>query len=151
SVGDGSDLDEVSQVRNVLTLRPTCRGKIIGQDEKIRHVLSTVDRVARSSCTVLITGESGTGKELVVAALHDASNRRNAPMITITCGATPLELVESELFGHARGAFTGAAQARKGHVAEAEGGTLFLDEIGELPMVVQVKLLRLLQQREYTP
>ncbi len=145
------DIEEVSTIRKVLTLRPTCRGKIIGHDEAVRQVLGTIDRVARSSCTVLVTGESGTGKELVVAALHDASTRRDGPLVTINCGAIPLELVESELFGHTRGAFTGAQQTRKGHVATAEGGTLFLDEIGELPMAVQVKLLRLLQQREYTP
>jgi DNA-binding NtrC family response regulator len=133
------------------TLRPTSRGKIIGHDPKIKHVLDTIDRVARSSCTVLVTGESGTGKELVVAALHDASDRRGQPLVTINCGAIPVDLVESELFGHARGAFTGAQNARRGHVAAAEGGTLFLDEVGELPLLVQVKLLRLLQQREYTP
>ncbi len=145
------DDDEVSTLRVVRTLRPTSRGKIIGQDPKIRRVLDTIDRVANSKCTVLVTGESGTGKELVVAALHDASSRRSAPLVTINCGAIPLELVESELFGHAKGAFTGAQSSRRGHVAAAEGGTLFLDEVGELPMPVQVKLLRLLQQREYTP
>lgn len=133
------------------TLRPTSRGKIIGNDPRIRQMLSTVDRVAPSSCTVLVTGESGTGKELVVAALHDASKRRNAPLVTINCGAIPVDLVEAELFGHARGAFTGAQTSRSGLVAEAEHGTLFLDEIGELSMTVQTKLLRLLQQREYTP
>ncbi len=144
--------DEITSVRkNAFTLRPTSRGKIIGHDPKICEVLDTIDRVARSSCTVLVTGESGTGKELVVAALHDASDRKNAPLVTINCGAIPLELVESELFGHARGAFTGAQTQRRGHVANAEGGTLFLDEVGELPLAVQVKLLRLLQQREYTP
>ncbi|MBX3187057.1 MAG: sigma-54-dependent Fis family transcriptional regulator [Labilithrix sp.] len=133
------------------TLRPTSRGKIIGSDARIRSVLSTLDRVARSSCTVLVTGESGTGKELFVAALHDASARSGSPLVTINCGAIPVDLVESELFGHAKGAFTGAQSARHGHVAAAEGGTLFLDEVGELPLAVQVKLLRLLQQREYTP
>jgi DNA-binding NtrC family response regulator len=133
------------------TLRPTSRGKIIGNDPRIKAMLETVDRVAPSSCTVLVTGESGTGKELVVAALHDASTRRDGPLVTINCGAIPTDLVEAELFGHARGAFTGAQTARSGLVAEAEGGTLFLDEVGELPMTVQTKLLRLLQQREYTP
>ncbi len=133
------------------TLRPTSRGKIVGNDPRIRNVLETIDRVAKSACTVLVTGESGTGKELVVAALHDASLRRDAPLVTINCGAIPTDLVEAELFGHARGAFTGALTARAGLVAEAEGGTLFLDEVGELPMTVQTKLLRLLQQREYTP
>jgi sigma-54 dependent transcriptional regulator, flagellar regulatory protein len=143
---------EITAVRpKIFTLRPTSRGKIIGQDVKVHRVLETIDRVARSSCTVLVTGESGTGKELVVAALHDASERRAGPLVTINCGAIPLELVESELFGHVRGAFTGAQAPRRGYVAHADGGTLFLDEVGELPMAVQVKLLRLLQQREYTP
>ena len=132
-------------------LRTTSRGPIISQDLRIAEVLSVVDRVARSSCTVLVTGESGTGKELIVAALHDASTRRDAELVTINCGAIPTELVESELFGHAKGAFTGAHGTRRGLVAAAEGGTLFLDEVGELPLTVQVKLLRLLQQREYTP
>ena len=143
--------EETPSRRNVHTLRPTSRGKIISQDPRLGEVLDTIDRVARSSCTVLVTGESGTGKELVVAALHDASTRRNAALVTINCGAIPNELVESELFGHAKGAFTGAQGARRGLVAAAEGGTLFLDEVGELPLTVQVKLLRLLQQREYTP
>jgi sigma-54 specific flagellar transcriptional regulator A len=133
------------------TLRRTSRGDIISVDPRLLEVLETIDRVGRSTCTVLVTGESGTGKELIVAALHDASTRHSAPLITINCGAIPNELVESELFGHAKGAFTGAQAARRGLVAAAEGGTLFLDEVGELPLVVQVKLLRLLQQREYTP
>jgi len=135
----------------IQTLRPTSRGKIIGQHPTIRALLETIDRVARSMCTVLVTGESGTGKELVVAALHDASTHRKGPLVTINCGAIPHDLVESELFGHAKGAFTGAQTARRGHVATAEGGTLFLDEVGELPLATQVKLLRVLQQREYTP
>jgi sigma-54 specific flagellar transcriptional regulator A len=133
------------------TLRPTSRGKIVGNDPRIREVLDIIDRVAPTNCTVLVTGESGTGKELFVAALHDASPRREAPLVALNCGAIPDNLVESELFGHAKGAFTGAATARRGLVAAAEGGTLFLDEVGELPMACQVKLLRLLQAREYTP
>ncbi len=146
------DQDEITGIRrNGMTLRPTSRGKIIGQHPTIKRVLETIDRVAGSMCTVLVTGESGTGKELVVAALHDASTRRTGPMITINCGAIPVDLVESELFGHVKGAFTGAQATRRGHVARADGGTLFLDEIGELPMSAQVKLLRVLQQREYTP
>jgi DNA-binding NtrC family response regulator len=132
------------------TLRPTSRGKIIGHHPSMRRVLDTIQRVARSSCTVLVTGESGTGKELVVAALHDASPRSYRPLVTVDCGAIPESLIESELFGHAKGAFTGAHASRQGFVAAAEGGTLFLDEVGELPLQVQVKLLRLLQQREYT-
>ena len=134
------------------TLRPTSRGKLVGNpSSKVAEVLATTDRVARSTCSVLITGESGTGKEMVVAALHDASPRARAPLTPVNCGAIPEALIESELFGHTKGAFTGAVSARPGRVATAEGGTLFLDEIGELPLSVQVKLLRLLQQREYSP
>jgi DNA-binding NtrC family response regulator len=131
-------------------MRPTSRGKIIGHNPAMRRVLETLQRVASSACTVLVTGESGTGKELIVAALHDSSPRTGKPLVTVNCGAIPENLIESELFGHAKGAFTGAHATRQGHVAAAEGGTLFLDEVGELPLLVQVKLLRLLQQREYT-
>jgi DNA-binding NtrC family response regulator len=132
------------------TLRPTSRGKIVGHGPAMRLVLETIRRVAGSSCTVLVTGETGTGKELAVAALHDASPRSAKPLVTVNCAAIPENLIESELFGHARGAFTGAHATRQGYVFAAEGGTLFLDEVGELPLQVQVKLLRLLQQREYS-
>jgi sigma-54 specific flagellar transcriptional regulator A len=143
--------DQPTDVRPIRrTMRPTSRGKIVGNHPAMRRVLDTIGRVAQSVCTVLITGESGTGKELVVAALHDASPRASKPMVTVNCGAIPENLIESELFGHAKGAFTGAHATRQGFVAAAEGGTLFLDEVGELPLGVQVKLLRLLQQREYT-
>jgi sigma-54 dependent transcriptional regulator, flagellar regulatory protein len=108
-------------------------------------------KVAGSNCTVLVTGESGTGKEVAVRSLHEMSNRKDKPLVAVNCGAIAENLVESELFGHAKGAFTGANAARKGFVAAAEGGTLFLDEVGELSLSAQVKLLRLLQQREYTP
>jgi DNA-binding NtrC family response regulator len=146
------DFDQPTDVRPTRrTMRPTSRGKIIGRHPAMRRVLDTIERVAQSTCTVLITGESGTGKELIVAALHDASPRTSRPMVTVNCGAIPENLIESELFGHAKGAFTGAHATRHGFVAAAEGGTLFLDEVGELPLAVQVKLLRLLQQREYTP
>jgi sigma-54 specific flagellar transcriptional regulator A len=135
-----------------LTLRPTSRGKLVGLGTgRVADALATIDQVARSSCTVLVTGESGTGKEMTVAALHDASPRAQGPLVTVNCGAIPENLLESELFGHAKGAFTGAVTARTGRVAAAEGGTLFLDEVGELPLSLQVKLLRLLQQREYSP
>lgn len=133
------------------TLRPTSRGKIIGRDPRLAQMVQSLDRAARSSCTVLVTGESGTGKEMFVAALHDASPRASKPLVTLNCGAIPEALLESELFGHAKGSFTGAHATRVGRVAAAEGGTLFLDEIGELPLTLQVKLLRLLQQREYSP
>ncbi|MBI5513375.1 MAG: sigma-54-dependent Fis family transcriptional regulator [Deltaproteobacteria bacterium] len=133
------------------TLLPTSRGKIIGKHPGIRGVIGVLKRVAKSNCTVLVTGESGTGKELAVAALHDASSRAKGPLVSVNCGAIPETLIESELFGHAKGAFTGAVATHRGKVGAAEGGTLFLDEVGELPLAAQVKLLRLLQQREYSP
>ena len=132
-------------------MRATSKGTIVGRSRRLLALLQMVDRVARSDCSVLITGESGTGKGLLVAALHDASTRADAPLVSLNCAAMPHNLVESELFGHARGAFTGAHATREGRVAQAEAGTLFLDEIGELPLALQPKLLRLLQEREYTP
>jgi DNA-binding NtrC family response regulator len=131
--------------------RQTSRGEIVGAAPLLLDAVQVLDRVARSACTVLISGQSGTGKESLVGALHDASPRRDAPIIAVNCGAIAGTLAEAELFGHARGAFTGAVSARQGFVAAAEGGTLFLDEVGELHPMVQVKLLRLLQQREYAP
>ncbi len=115
------------------------------------HLVEQVRRVAGSDATVLITGESGTGKELVARALHDLSPRWDAPFIAVNCGAIPADLVESELFGHARGAFTGASLARQGRVRAAAGGTLFLDEIGELPLPLQPKLLRVLETKSVDP
>ena len=143
------DLSGMAEVEGVA--RQTSRGPIISRDPAMKRVLDILDRVAGATCTVLVTGESGTGKELVVAALHDASPRADKALVAVNCGAIPENLIESELFGHARGAFTGAQTARRGYVGAAEGGTLFLDEVGELPLAAQVKLLRLLQQREYTP
>jgi sigma-54 specific flagellar transcriptional regulator A len=134
-----------------MTLRPTSRGKIVGKSQLLTELVENIDRIARANCTVLVTGESGTGKEMLVAAIHDASSRAKGPLVTLNCGAIPENLLESELFGHAKGAFTGAHATRQGRVAAAEGGTLFLDEIGEMPLALQVKLLRLLQQREYSP
>jgi len=136
---------------NDQVMRDTSKGPIVSTHESMRRILEVIDRVAPASCTVLVTGESGTGKELVVAAIHDASARAKGPLVAVNCGAIPENLIESELFGHAKGAFTGAATLRRGLVAAAEGGTLFLDEVGELPPSAQVKLLRLLQAREYTP
>jgi len=132
------------------TFRKTSSGKIIGHHPSIQEAVHTLDRVAPSDCTVLVTGESGTGKELVVAALHDASRRARGPLVVVNCGAIPENLIEAELFGYKRGAFTGATHESIGRVGAAEGGTLFLDEVGDLPMHAQVKLLRLLQNREST-
>jgi two-component system, NtrC family, response regulator AtoC len=124
---------------------------IVGGGDAVREVLRQVRKVAPQKTTVLLTGESGTGKELVARALHDLSPRAAAPFVAVNCGAIPGELLESELFGHARGAFTDAVRARKGLAQEADGGTLFLDELGELPLQLQVKLLRFLQEEEVRP
>ena len=124
---------------------------VIGLSESLVEVYRVIDRVADTTCTILITGESGTGKELVARAVHRASPRAPRAFVAVNCGAIPEALLESELFGHARGAFTGAHANKVGRIAMAEGGTLFLDEIGEMPMSLQVKLLRVLQAREYSP
>jgi transcriptional regulator with PAS, ATPase and Fis domain len=124
---------------------------VIGLSDSLVEVYRVIDRVADTTCTILVTGESGTGKELVARAVHRASPRANKPFVAVNCGAIPEALLESELFGHARGAFTGAHATKIGRIALAEGGTLFLDEIGEMPMALQVKLLRVLQSREYSP
>ncbi|MES2720656.1 MAG: sigma-54 dependent transcriptional regulator [Pseudomonadota bacterium] len=121
---------------------------IIGNCEAMQQLHRRISRVAPLNTTVLIHGESGTGKELVARALHDQSPRRQAPLISVNCAAIPESLIESELFGHEKGAFTGAQQLRKGLVEAADGGSLFLDEIGELPLDAQARLLRLLQEKE---
>ncbi len=124
---------------------------VIGGSAGLVGLYSILDRVADTGCTVLITGESGTGKELVARGLHTASNRVSKPFVAVNCGAIPEALLESELFGHAKGAFTGAHATKIGRLGQAQGGTLFLDEIGELSLGLQVKLLRVLQQHEYSP
>jgi len=124
---------------------------IVGGSEGLREVLGLVASVAETDATVLIRGESGTGKEVVARALHAASPRASKPFVAVNCGAIPEALLESELFGHAKGAFTGATHSRAGRFQLAEGGTLFLDEIGDMPLPFQVKLLRVLQERQYTP
>jgi len=125
--------------------------QILGSHPTIQRMLEMVRRVAESDSSVLISGESGTGKELVARAIHMASKRRLCPLVTLNCAAIPENLIESELFGHVRGSFTGATMARQGHFVAAHTGTILLDEIGELPMNMQSKLLRVLQEREVVP
>ena len=122
---------------------------LVGQSQAMRQVYEVVGKVADSPSTVLVTGESGTGKELVAQALHRGSPRRDKPLIKVNCAAIPKDLVESELFGYERGAFTGAVGSKPGRFELADGGTLFLDEIGEIPLEMQVKLLRALQESEF--
>jgi len=126
-------------------------GNIIGVSPGMRKIYELIQRVSRTDSNVLITGESGTGKELIARALHEHSPRRNRPFQTLNCGGIPENLLESELFGYKRGAFTGAAMDRKGLVESAHGGTFFLDELGELSPVMQVKLLRVLQEKTVKP
>ena len=128
----------------------TC-GTIIGESEGVMRLLAMIQRVAATEATVLIQGESGTGKELVAQAIHYGGSSAHCPFVAVNCGAIPADLMESELFGHAKGAYTGAATASEGLIREASGGTLFLDEISEMPLSVQVKLLRVLQERQVRP
>ncbi len=121
---------------------------VVGRSAAMQEAHRLIEQAARLDITVLLTGETGTGKELAARAVHLNSARRERPFVAVNCGALPTELVESELFGHGKGAFTGAAQAKAGLFEEANGGTLFLDEVGELPLSAQVKLLRVLQERE---
>src|SRR5215831_6548269 len=123
--------------------------EIVGSSQPIRQLLKQVEKVAPSDSTVLILGETGTGKELVARALHRRSKRANRAFVKVNCAAIPQSLIASELFGHEKGAFTGALQRRMGRFEAANGGTLFLDEVGELPMETQIALLRVLQEKEF--
>lgn len=123
--------------------------RLVGVSDAIQDVRSLVTKVAPTDATVLLQGESGTGKEVIARLVHDCSERADGPFIPVNCGAIPAELLESELFGHEKGAFTGAVAARKGRFEMADGGTLFLDEIGDMPYDMQVKLLRVLQERTF--
>jgi len=124
---------------------------IIGRSERMRAVFDLIERVADSDSTVIINGETGTGKGMLARAVHQLSNRRDKPFVTINCGTIPENLLESELFGHVRGAFTGAAATKPGKFDIANGGTIFLDEIGDMSPDLQVKLLRVLEEREFEP
>lgn len=126
------------------------RNHVIGENTGLKQIMAQVRRMAETNATVLVHGESGTGKELIARAIHDNSLRANAPFVAINCGAIPLTLMESELFGHERGAFTDAKEAKAGTFERVDGGTLFLDEVGELPLDAQVKLLRVLEERKIT-
>jgi len=122
---------------------------ILGDSEKIIQLRATIEQVAPTDITVLISGESGTGKELVARAIHHLSRRQEQPLVTVNCGAIPEGIIESELFGHEKGSFTGAVNSRRGYFEQAHHGSIFLDEIGDLPLTTQVKLLRVLESREF--
>ena len=146
-------LERQSLIEQVELLRQKLDSKygfdnIIGRSQALLRVLEVAAGAARSDSVVLIRGETGTGKELLARAIHHNSRRRDQPFVVVNCGAIPRELLESELFGHVKGSFTGAVANKRGKVEAADGGTLFLDEIGELPLELQVKLLRLIQEGE---
>ena len=129
----------------------TSFGPLVGESAAMRRVFATLRRVAPTDSTILVTGESGTGKEVCARAIHEASARAKKPLVVVDCGALPATLIESELFGHVRGAFTGAVRDRAGAFETANGGTIFLDEIGELPLDLQTRLLGVLERRRVTP
>ena len=146
-------MEHLQLVEEVHTLRSSLDQKygfenILGRSNALLYVLDQATRAARTNSTVLIRGETGTGKELLAKGIHFNSPRKNQPFVTINCGAIPKELLESELFGHVKGSFTGAIAHKKGKMEMADGGTVFLDEIGEMPLELQVKLLRLIQEGE---
>lgn len=143
--------EEERQTLRHAMVRSVKREGFIGRSEVMENVFRLVDRVATARSTVLITGESGTGKELVAKAIHEASPRSQRPFVVVNCSNIPSELLESELFGHTRGAFTGAVAAKKGLFEVADTGSIFLDEIGDLRPETQVRLLRVIQEREFTP
>jgi len=159
AIANARAFDEVARLRRELELerdylRDEVRdalafGKIVGQSAALRGVLEQIEMVAQTDATALILGESGTGKELVASAIHERSPRRGRPFVRVNCGSVPSELFESEFFGHARGAFTGALRDRVGRFQLADGRTLFLDEIGDIPLAHQAKLLRVLQEGQF--
>jgi two-component system response regulator PilR (NtrC family) len=149
-------LQHSSLIRENTELKARVSGKkqisdLIGSSEAIKNIAATCQKLADSKVSVLLSGESGTGKEVVARAIHFSGIFKDKPFIAVNCGALPEQLMESELFGHVKGAFTGASTDKKGLIAAAENGTLFLDEIGELPLSLQVKLLRVLQEKRVRP
>jgi two-component system response regulator GlrR len=141
---------EITRLKGLLTERYDF-GNIVTRSERMKTVLVAVERVAATDSTVFVRGESGTGKELIARAIHLASNRKNNPFVAVNCAALPETLLESELFGHEKGAFTGAIRSSKGLFAQAHEGTIFLDEIGDMPLSIQAKFLRVLQERQFYP
>jgi len=142
--------DEVTPPPLAPSVHTRC-GRLVGKSERMREMFGRIERIAPSSATVLVQGETGSGKELVAEAIHDLSARRDGPFVIVDCAAIPAELIESELFGHVRGAFTGAVSDRRGAFEQADRGTIFLDEIGELAPALQPKLLRVLESGRFKP
>ena len=140
---------QIDAQRQPLRRAPHLFRSLVGISQNISNVRKMMSQVTDKDVTVLVTGESGTGKEVVARNLHYHSSRRDKPFVPVNCGAIPAELLESELFGHEKGAFTGAISARVGRFEMAEGGTIFLDEIGDMPLNMQVKILRVLQEKSY--
>lgn len=147
----GAQPNPALDIERRLAWRDTYAPGFIGKDPKMLEIFGIIERIADTECNVLVTGPSGSGKELVAKAVHAASNRRDHPFVAVNCAAIPGELMESEIFGHAKGAFTGAVESRQGKFQVADGGTLFLDEIGEMDVGLQSKFLRVIQEREFTP
>ncbi len=150
-VARAAETRALRETTRALRVERSARGGIVGRSPRFRAVVDEATRVAARDVTVLVRGETGTGKELIAALIHAASRRADRPLVRFNCAAIAPELAEAELFGHTRGAFTGAANARRGYLQQADGGTLVLDEIGELPVSVQAKLLRTLQSGEVQP
>ena len=144
----GRQAEEITQLRGKLKARDSYFN-IIGSSKAMQNVYEMIDRVAESDANIMVVGESGTGKELIANAIHYKSLRAKKPFVKINCSALPKELIESELFGHTKGAFTGASAEKSGLIGQATGGSLMLDEIGEMPVELQPKLLRVLQERVY--
>src|SRR5207245_2093620 len=148
AVGNALRLERLERENCRLAEESGLGGRILGTSSPMRRLAATISRVAPTDAGVLLAGENGTGKELVARAIHERSPRRERPLVTVNCAAIAETLFESELFGHARGAFTGALETRRGKFQQADGGTIFLDEIGELPLLLQPKILRALDSGE---